>query len=407
MAKHGEITKRNVDALQPDARKDIFLWDGKLSGFGVRCRSTGAKYYFIKIRAGKRQRWLTIGKHGAPWTPDTARAEAHRLLGDSEHGVDPGVQRDSLKENPTVHELGEMFLEKHAEAKRKPRTAEYKRLLNVVVKPKIGSVRVCELARADVANLHHALRKVPYQANKVVAVLSKLFSWAQKQGIPLKASEGNPAKGIDRYKEHKRKLFLDAEQLTKVGVAMRALEKEELLEPQEAVAIRLLLLTGCRLNEILTLRWDYVHKATSTLELPDSKTGAKTVHLNAPALAVLSQLPRIEGNPFVIFSPRTKGQHLVNLQKPWRRVRDRAGLETIRLHDLRHAYGSMGAGIGLGLPVIGALLGHTQAATTQRYAHVQPNPLKQAANVIGARLLEAFDKDEKENPSVAPVRKIR
>jgi integrase len=203
----------------------------------------------------------------------------------------------------------------------------------------------------------------------------------------------NPAKGIERYKEHKRKLFLNAEQLTRVGAAMRAMEKDGSLEWQEAAAIRLLLFTGCRLNEILTLRWDYVDKANAVLRLPDSKTGEKVVTLSVPALAVLSQLPRLKSNAFVIPSPRFTKHHLVNLEKPWLDVRERAGLPKTRLHDLRHAYGSMAAGVGFGLPIIGALLGHTQPSTTQRYAHVHSDPLKSAADAIASRLQEALDKE--------------
>ena len=388
MAKRGEITKRAVDALKPKATKDTFLWDGNLGGFGVRCRPSGAKYYFLKMRAGKRQRWLTIGEHGAPWTADTARSEALRLLGQREAGTDPGAKRDALKENPTLDELAEDFLTEHAEAKRKPRTAaEYRRLFDGLVSDKLGKTQVSAIARGDIAALHHSLRATPYQANRVLALLSKMFTWADIKGVKV---NGNPVKGVERFTEHKRKLFLNGAQLSKIGAAMRELEKAETLEPQEAAAIRLLLFTGCRLNEILTLKWEYVDRANAVLRLPDSKTGAKLVPLSAPALAVLSTLPRIKGNPFVIPSPRLKKKHLVNLEKPWLTVRAKAGVKA-RLHDLRHAYGSVGAGVGLGLPIIGALLGHTQAATTQRYAHVQSDPLKAAADAIASRLEDALN----------------
>jgi integrase len=391
MAKRGEITKRSVDAMKPKVTKDVFLWDGKLSGFGVRCRPSTERYYFIKMRAGKRQRWITIGKHGAPWTAETARSEALRLLGKREDGRDPGAERDTLKENPTVDELAAEFLEQHIDAKRKPSTAkEYRRLFDKLVSPKLGKTQACSIARSDVARLHHSLRTTPYQANRVLAMMSKLFTWADLNGIKV---NGNPAKGIERYTEDKRKLFLNAEQLTKIGAAMREMEKAEKLEPQEAAAIRLLLFTGCRLREILTLKWEYVDKTNAQFRLPDSKTGAKIVPLSAPALVVLSTLPRLKSNPFVIPSPRLKGKPLVNLEKPWLAVRKKAGLEQTRLHDLRHAYGSMGAGVGFGLPIIGALLGHTQASTTQRYAHVQTDPMKAAADAIASRLQEALDKE--------------
>jgi hypothetical protein len=134
MAKRGVVAKRTVDALKPNESKDAFLWDGKLAGFGVRCRPSGAKYCFVKMRAGKRQRWLTIGQHGVPWTPETARSEALRLLGKREEGKDPAAERDSIKENPTIEELGKLFIEEHVDAKRKASTArEYRRLFGVIV----------------------------------------------------------------------------------------------------------------------------------------------------------------------------------------------------------------------------------------------------------------------------------
>jgi integrase len=391
-----QITKRSVDALKPKESKDTFLWDGKLSGFGVRCRPSGAKYYFVKMRHGRRQRWLTIGEHGVPWTPETARSKALQLLGKHEEGIDPAAVRDSIKENPTVEELAEIFLEQHVDAKRKGSTAkEYRRQFNVNVNPLLGRTRVCEITHADVSQLHHALRNSPYVANRVVSLLSKMFSWARTRGVKL--SEGNPAAGIERFKEEKRKLFLTADELSKVGAAMRDMLNEGTLNPQEAAAIRLLLFIGCRLNEILTLEWGFVDITNAVLRLPDSKTGAKLVPLSAPALAVLKELPREKGNPFVITSPRLNGpRHLINLEKPWLAIRKKAGLPKTRLHDLRHAFGSMGAGVGFGLPIIGAILGHSQASTTQRYAHVQNDPLKAAADAIASRLQDALEKEPEE-----------
>jgi integrase len=169
-------------------------------------------------------------------------------------------------------------------------------------------------------------------------------------------------------------------------------------------AIRLLVFTGARRNEILTLKWEHVDFERACLRLPDSKTGAKTVHLNPPALELLTSLPRVEGNPYVIPGERA-GAHLVNIEKPWRRIRARAGLEGVRLHDLRHSFASFGAGAGLGLPIIGALLGHTQAATTARYAHLAADPLKQANDLIGARIAAAMTGHGKDEAEVVSLRR--
>jgi integrase len=396
MAKRGEITKRAVDALQPKENNDVFLWDGKISGFGVRCRPSGEKYYFLKMRAGKRQRWITIGKHGSPWTPNEAWSEALKLSGIREDGTDPAAEHDHIKENPTIKELGKLFITEHAKAKRKPRTSEeYERLLTVVVNPKLGKVQACDLSHADVADLHFKLRSTPYQANRVVAVLKKMCNWARKRGVRPKDG-ANPAQGIELYKEHKRKLFLSEEPLAKVGHAIRELLEDGKIDLYEAGAIREILFTGCRKGEILPLKWEYLDFARGVAHLPDLKTGEKTVQLSPPALSVLSELPRVKDNPYVFISPKKKGSHLVNLQKPWIRIRRKAGLENIRIHDLRHAYGSMGAVVGFSLPIIGALLGHTQPSTTQRYAHVQNDPLKAAANAIASRLEAALEREPEE-----------
>ena len=150
-------------------------------------------------------------------------------------------------------------------------------------------------------------------------------------------------------------------------------------------AIRLLVLTGARLNEILTLRWDWVGFDAQCLRLPDSKTGAKTVYLNPPAMKVLAEIPKLEGNPHVICGGKS-GAHLINLQKPWRRIRKQAGLDDLRLHDLRHSFASIAVASGMSLPLIGALLGHSQPQTTARYAHLSDDPLKKAAKTVGERM---------------------
>ncbi len=384
-----KITKRAVDALTNRADDgDAIIWDEEIRGFGVRCRASGSKHYFLKIRTGGRQRWLTIGRHGSPWTAESARKEALRLLGEKVQGIDPAAVRDRPKATLTVGEAGEEFFEEHA-ARTKPSTlSEYKRQWETVIEPRMGTMRVTDVQRADVARLHYQLRESPYMANRTVATLSKFFNWAGLRG--LQPEGGNPTHGIEKFKEKKRERFLSSEELARLGTALTDCVNEDVIGPNEAGAIRLLLLTGCRLNEILSLQWSHVNFEKACLQLPDSKTGAKTVQLNAPALEVLISLPRLATNPHVIVG-RRKGRHLVNLSKPWREVCRKAKLDGLRLHDLRHSYASMGAGVGLGLPVIGALLGHTQAATTQRYAHLAADPLKQAADVIGARLSEALD----------------
>jgi integrase len=382
------ITKRSVDALRPGA-KDVISWDADLGGFGVRCRTSGARVYVSKYRHLGRQRWITIGQHGAPWTPDLARKEARRLLGEVAAGRDPAGARDSGKAAPTVNALIDRFLADHVESKRKARTGtEYRRLFDKLIRPTLGRHRVEAVTRAEVARLHHQHRATPYQANRVLAVLSKLFNWAERHGFRPDGS--NPCRHVEKFREEKRERFLSGEEMARLGRALVEAEHDGSEMPSVIHAIRLLIFSGARLSEILTLRWSEVDLERGCLRLADSKTGKKVIHLNAPALELLATIPRIEGNPYVI--PGRKAEaHLVNLEKPWRRIRARAGLEDVRLHDLRHSFASVGAAAGYGLPVIGALLGHTQAATTHRYAHLAADPLRQATDAIGRRIAEALE----------------
>src|SRR5262245_6583649 len=155
-----------------------------------------------------------------------------------------------------------------------------------------------------------------------------------------------------------------------------------------------------RLSEVLTLKWEFIDFERATVRLPDSKTGAKTLYLNAPALAILSELPRVEGNPFVIVGER-KGVRLINLQKPWRRIRKAAGLDDVRLHDLRHSFASVGAASGMSLPTIGALLGHSQPQTTNRYAHLAADPLRTASETIAAQIAGRIGRASREDKHIS------
>jgi len=376
------ITLRVVEALEPGT----LAWDSDVRGFGVRCQRE-ARVYVLKVRVAGKQRWFTIGRHGAPWTPETARREARRKLGEIAAGNDPAVARAAEKANPTLAELVAMFLEEHAEAKRKPRTAaEYRRMLSLLVLPRLGERRVMAITRANTASLHHGLRATPYQANRVLAVLSKLFSWAEKRGY--REGGSNPCQHVEKYPERKRERFLAEDELAALGEALAQAEHEG-VNPYVVAAIRLLLLTGARLNEILSLRWQDVDLERAMLRLADSKTGQKPIYLSPPALEVLTAVPRIQGNDHVIVGHKP-GASMVNLQKPWRAIRSRAGLDDVRLHDLRHSFASVAAASGLSLPMIGTLLGHTQAATTHRYAHLAADPVRQANDRIGGRIAAAL-----------------
>jgi integrase len=242
---------------------------------------------------------------------------------------------------------------------------------------------VTDITRADVIKLHHTSRAAPYQGNRVIAVLSKMFNLAEKWG--LRPDGSNPCRHIERFAERHRERMLSAAELGRLGDALAAYSGS----PYSVAAIKLLVFTGARLGEVLGLEWDWIDIERGEARLPDSKTGAKTLHLPPPALAVLADLPRLDGNPYVIVGKR-KGASLVNLEKPWRAIRKSAGLDDVRLHDLRHAFASVAASSGMGLPIIGKMLGHTQPATTARYAHLASDPVKAAAAAVAGKIAAAM-----------------
>jgi integrase len=385
----GKITKRSVDALKPaDGGAEAVLWDTEVKGFGVRVQRGGSKSYILHYRGGIGRgatlRKLTIGRHGSPWTAEMARAEAKRLLGMVEGGADPAADRIARKEAPTVADLAERFLAEHADAKRKASTAlEYRRLLDRIILPALGGRKVMDVTRHDTAKLHHGLRETPYQANRLLAVLSKMFNLAERWG--LRPDGSNPCRLIEKFAERKRERMLSPAELARLGDALAAYGGS----PYAVAAVKLLVFTGARLGEVLGLKWEWIDFERGEARLPDSKTGAKTLHLPPPALAVLAVLPRLDGNPHVIAGAKD-GASLVNLEKPWRAIRKAAGLDEVRLHDLRHAFASVAASSGMGLPIIGKMLGHTQAATTNRYAHLASDPVKAAAAAVAGKIAAAM-----------------
>jgi integrase len=380
-----KITKRAVDAVHP-SRTDQFLWDRDLKGFGLKVTPSGKKVYLLQYRKGGRgapTKRVTIGRHGA-LTPDQARKEAVRLSGAIASGSDPAAVRAREKSAPTVRALAERFLNEHVATKTKPRTAvEYRRLVENIIVPALGRRHVRDVTRGDISRLHHKRCETPYAANRTLAVLSKMFALAEKWGERPDAS--NPCRHVEKYTERKRERMLSADEFCRLANALDASSRS----PYALAAIKLLVFSGARLSEVLNLKWEWIDFERGEARLPDSKTGAKTLHLPAPALAVLADLPRVQGNPHVIVG-HIRGARLVNLEKPWRAIRKVAGLHDVRLNDLRHAFASVAASSGMGLPIIGKILGHTQAATTQRYAHLASDPVKAAAATIAGKIADAM-----------------
>ena len=387
------ITKRAVDALVARER-EYMLWDHDIKGFGVRVHPSGRKVYLVKYRHHGQVRKKTIGPHGAI-PPAAARARAAEIITAARTGKDLAGRDLRTREaetgtpamdEPTMDDLARRFVEEYVPVRCKPSTAHsYETSIRRHVLPRLGTRRVADISRGDVAALHHAMRMTPYAANRTLGILSAMFTAAELWG--LRPEGVNPCRHVKRFREQPRERFLSDEEYRRLGVALREVEHRGTVAASAVAAIRLLMLTGCRLSEIMTLRWEHVAPEAAELRLPDSKTGAKVVHLGAPALAVLLGIAREDGNPWVI-AGRRPGSRLASLHYPWGRIRKRAGLDDVRLHDLRHSFASGGLLVGEGLPVIGKLLGHSQVQTTARYAHLADAPVKAAAERIAGRIAD-------------------
>jgi len=395
----GEIVPRLTKAIVESADKagaDYVVWDTLVPGFGLRVWPSGAKVYILKYRVGGgrkgRIRKPTIGPSSS-MTVDEARSIARTWRAEVTMGGDPGGERLRRREGRTVAELADRHLEDHAKVKNKALTVrEITRYLEGYIKPQLGKLRVEEVDRTDIADLHQSLKDTPYQANRVLAVASTMFGLAEKWR--WRADGTNPCRHVERFREVQRERFLSSEELGRLGDVLAAVEIESKSEgPRKGKewwsvvpAIRLLLFTGMRLSEVLTLRWEHVDLERGYLRLAESKTGAKPVYLSLPAIELLEALPRYESG--WVIPGRKTGRRLVGLQHAWERIRERAGLGDVRLHDLRHTFASEGAGLGEGLPMLGRLLGHHQASTTQRYAHLAADPMKRAADRIAGSIAE-------------------
>jgi integrase len=410
-----KITKRLVDGLRAGA-SEYTVWDAQLAGFGVRVRSSGVMSFVVVYRAGTGrgapQRRFTIAAVGK-LAPEAARAQAKVILGEVSRGHDPAAEKTVERATPTVAELADRFMTEHVEPKLKPGTAAlYGIIIRTIVKPELGATKADKLGRAAVAKLHGKLASTPVHANRAMTALASMYSFAGRGGIV--PEDFNPVRKIDKYREQRRERFLTTEELERIGAAIREGETTGIpwevdesapnarhlvkpenrftrIDPYAAAALRLLMFTGARLREILHLKWENVDLERGLLFLADSKTGKKTIVLNAPAMEVLASLRRL--GVYVIASTSVgtadeRPRH--DLHRPWAAVANRAGLDGVRLHDLRHSFASFGAAGGLGLPIIGKLLGHARASTTERYAHLGNDPLRRAAEAIGSTIAAAL-----------------
>ena len=439
------LTKQIIDTLLPEA-KDYVVWCGKLPGFGCRVRPSGHKSFIVMYRAGGRNatpRKVTIGAYGK-LTVDQAREEAGKILAKAELGEDVAQERARVRAEMTVSELCDEYMREGVDHKKASTLASDHSRIECHIRPLLGTKRIGAVTRADIS---HFLRDVATgkarrnvktgkrgrsivrggrgAASRTVRLLGGIFTYAVRREY----LKDNPCRGVLLYKDKKGERFLSMEEFRRLGETLRLAETEglpwefnegkktkhrpvrpenqrEVFSSHVVAAIRLLMMTGCRLREILHLRWADVDFERGVLNLPDSKTGQKKVLIAGPALAILGTLKR---SSIYVIAGNDPEKPRADLNRPWRRIVRHAELDGLRLHDLRHSYASIGAASGMGLLALGKLLGHNSPSTTQRYAHLADDPLRRMsegiANTIAAAMeaevFQPHNDDLSENIAVA------
>lgn len=398
------ITKRVVGDLKA-AEKERFVWDSELIGFGVRVSPKGLITYVYQYFLEGRTRRFKIGTHGAPWTPETARQEATRLAGLAVSGDDPQQAKIEERKAMTVAQLCDLYLTEGLLTRKESSVKAARCDIENHIKPLLGRRKVVSLERSDLEGMLGDIaagktartQKLGFRslarvrggkgaASSALTVLSAALGF----GVTRKVRTDNPAAGIRKFPSKKIERFLSPAELAHLGEALSAASALGVESPYAIAALRLLILTGCRKNEILTLKRAHVDVYHRCLRLPDSKTGSKIVHLGAPAIKVIGAIDEVARNPYLLPGKRD-GTHVTDLQSSWERIRKTAGLEDVRIHDLRHSFASMGAASGDSLMVIGALLGHRSAKTTERYTHLADHPVKAAADRIADEIARHLD----------------
>lgn len=400
MAKQ-KLSKSAVEKLTP-AKVDYVVWDAELPGFGLRVKPSGVKSYVVQYRNRKTgaSRRKTLGRHGPLLTFHKARERARIVLADSLKGNDPIADDRAVRAAPTVKELAADYLEQHAVPKKRPRSVENDRsMLDRIILPRLGSKKVSAVQMRDLHALHVAMKDTPYQANRVLALLSRMFSLAAKWGW----RSDNPVKGIERYHEERRERWLSDEELRRLLGALSDHPNQ-----RAANAVRFQLLTGARIGEVLASRWSDVDMERGVWIKPSHHTKQKrTEHLplSAPALALLAEMrEKADTDERYLFPGDVPDKPLQGIKKFWLGITDKVGIEDYRLHDNRHTHASHLVSSGLSLEIVGRLLGHTNPLTTKRYAHLADDPLRAAAERFGSKM-DALQETREVNVIPIPSRR--
>ncbi len=378
-----KLTKRVVESASADPSKRKLIWDDEITGFCVRVYPSGRKSYFFQYRnLSKETKFIKIGVHGNT-TAEQAREKAKELALKVCIGEDPSEQKKIINRLETVYQLAQDYLERHGTKKRRKSLLEDKRILEKYIFPFLGDKKIQYVNRRDVESLHNKYQNRPYQANRIISLLSKMFSLAVSWGW---CSE-NPVQGIERFQEQKRDRWLNKEEMARFWDILCSYSYHP-----TSFAFKLLLLTGARKGEVLNATWDQFDLKKGIWTKPAHLTKQKKAEylpLSSYTIETLEEFKQLHScNSIYLFPGRTEGMPLQEVKTFWRTVLKEAQISNFRIHDLRHTFASHLVSRGLSLNIVGKLLGHTQATTTQRYAHLADEPLREAANIFAQNFNE-------------------
>jgi integrase len=376
-----KLTKRFVESIAPDPVKTLKFWDAELKGFGLIILPSGRRTYCIEYRNADRiKRRLKIGVHGVI-TTEEARDLAKKGLGQVAHGEDPAEDKKQVNNLVTMEELANNYLDRHGYKKRPKSLYEDQKLLQNIILPALGRLKVIYITRRELEALHKHYQDTPYQANRALSLLSKMFNLAISWGW----RDDNPAANIQKYQEEKRDRWLNQEELDRLW---EVLERHS--DHMTAYVFKFLILTGARKGEALGATWDQFDLEKGVWTKPSHLTKQKKkehLPLSEKAVEVLQiAKKRAPKGSIYVFPGRIEGKPLKEIKTFWKTALKEAKLENIRIHDLRHTHASHLVSSGLSLSIVGKLLGHTQASTTQRYAHLADAPLRHAAELFGSKV---------------------
>ena len=385
-----KLSNRTVAALSVE--RDTVFWDRELTGFGVRVYPSGGKVFVAQARGPDgpdgpdnphKGRRITVGRHPVLGA-EQARQRAALIIARVKAGEEPVPLPLPAKyaAGPKVADLARRYLEEHVAVRCKPKTQRTARsVVNRHIVPALGKLPLAAVERSHVMALHESLCEIPAMANMVIETLSHMYALAKGWDMVPEDCD-DPCEAIPMNPKRRRERFLTDAEFTRLGQVLdHVSDNGGQISAGAVTTIRLLMLTGCRKNEIMTLRWEHVDLDKAEMRIVDGKTGSRTVHLSPSAVGVLKALPREPGVPWVV--PGAKpGTHIADIDGAWQTIRARAALHDVRMHDIRHSFASRALALGEGLPIIGRLLGHRRIETTARYAHLARDSVKESAERI-------------------------